>query len=120
MRPADRKLREALGGRVKRRREALKLTQARLGEKVGMDESAIRAVEAGRRGLSLETLVSMSKALKCGTGELVGDEVRFGYAESEITAIVRELDEEWQAIVLETLRSVRNRMRSRQPGPGRG
>ena len=53
-----------IGERLKARREELVLSQAKLGEEIGVHRNNIGEVELGKRGMSLDTLAKYYKALK--------------------------------------------------------
>lgn len=62
--------------RVRAQRE---LTQAELARLAGVSASAISQVEAGRRGLSLDTVVGLSEQLQVSIDTLLGHEPDAGY-----------------------------------------
>ena len=96
-----------IGVRVKKAREDLGLTQAQLAGRLRLEPVTIRSVEAGRRGLSLETLVSVAKALHVPPSALLeGDAPDLSPLAQEVAELVGELDEGWQRTVLEVVRSI--------------
>jgi transcriptional regulator with XRE-family HTH domain len=104
-------LRRRVGGRVRRRRQELELTQEALAEKVGLDESSIRAIEAGRRGVSLEVLVGLAEALSVEPGALVDEKLSATTHETEAARLVRTLDAAWQRSAVRILREIHGRVR---------
>ena len=75
-----------IGERIKKARLAAGYTQAKLGARCGMADSAIRRYESGRGNPTLETLQRIADALDVPVGELIGQ--------------VPEPDREWEEIVL--------------------
>lgn len=63
-----------LGEGLKRLRRDRSLTQRQLADMAGVTPAAISQAETGRRGLSLETLVSLCEALGTGLDDLLGAE----------------------------------------------
>ena len=53
-----------LGEQLKARRVALGISQAKLGEVLGIHRNNVGESELGKRGMSLETLTKYCKALK--------------------------------------------------------
>jgi len=60
-----------LGANVRRERVALKMTQERLAEKVGVNPRTIQKIEAGRLNILVTTLARIQAALGCGWDELM-------------------------------------------------
>ncbi|MEM8504168.1 MAG: helix-turn-helix transcriptional regulator [Cyanobacteria bacterium P01_D01_bin.1] len=60
------------GSEVKRRRIALGLSQEELAYFCELHRTYIGSIERGERNISLQNIVSISKALKCSPGELLG------------------------------------------------
>lgn len=67
---------EALGRRVRTQRKLLGITQEELSERVGVSCSYIGLIERGDRKLSIETLVSLSEALRISCDSLLQDSLR--------------------------------------------
>lgn len=63
---------ETIGNRIKKARNAEGLTQAQLGQRCGMADSAIRRYESGRGNPTLVTLQRIADALDIPVGELLG------------------------------------------------
>lgn len=59
----ERRAREHLAANVRRHRLAARLTQAGLGERVGVEPWFIRAIEAAREAPSFKTLVMLARVL---------------------------------------------------------
>lgn len=67
-----------VGIRIRCRREALKITQEKLASLCGLELTSIQKIEAGERGMSLQSLASMSLHLHVTTDYLLfGDEDNF-------------------------------------------
>ena len=56
---------------IKGRLEALSMTQKELGERMGLDESRISYILAGKRPLRTDHLVYMCEALKCEPDDVI-------------------------------------------------
>lgn len=67
-----------LGTRIAQRRKAQELTQAELGELVGVTQQQIASFETGRRRMPISTLPLLAKALGVSIEELVGEQPRPG------------------------------------------
>jgi DNA-binding XRE family transcriptional regulator len=62
------------GDRVRERRRTLKMTQEELANAVGIKQGFLSFVEAGKRDVSTDTLVALSRILRTTVGYLVGEE----------------------------------------------
>ena len=60
----------ALGQNVRKRREALGLTQEALSDKAGLDQTYISGIERGLRNPGIINIAKLAKALKISTAEL--------------------------------------------------
>ena len=67
-----------LGTRIAERRKAQDLTQAQLGELVGMTQQQIASFETGRRRMPISTLPLLAKALGTSIEELIGEPAKPG------------------------------------------
>ena len=65
----------ALGGRIRRRRRMMKITQAELAMYTGLSRPYVGLVERGERKLSVETLVAIANTLGTGADYLLGEEL---------------------------------------------
>jgi transcriptional regulator with XRE-family HTH domain len=63
-----------LGTRIAERRKAQDLTQAQLGELVGVTQQQIASFEIGRRRMPISALPPLAKALAVSIEELVGEQ----------------------------------------------
>ncbi|MBK9137478.1 MAG: helix-turn-helix transcriptional regulator [Verrucomicrobia bacterium] len=61
----------SLGLNVRRRREALDLTQEALAEKAGLDQTYISGIERGVRNPGIKNVVRLARALGIPTAKLV-------------------------------------------------
>ena len=68
---ADQKLLDAFAAKVVQRRAQLDVSQFVLADKSGLHFTTISAVETGRRGISLESLMRLAKGLEMTVSELV-------------------------------------------------
>ena len=62
---------ERIGARIRGLRKAQKLTQAELGERLGVKKSTVSDWEAGRRGFNTRLLRSIAQALSCSIEYLI-------------------------------------------------
>lgn len=65
---------KTFGQRITDMRKARGLTQAQLGETLGLDQTAVASYEIGRRRVPLSLLAPLAKALGVSVAELVEDE----------------------------------------------
>jgi transcriptional regulator with XRE-family HTH domain len=65
---------EAVGTRIRQRREGLNLTQAQLGERCGLHRTFIGSVERGERNVAILNLRAIARALRVSLPELLADE----------------------------------------------
>ena len=65
---------KTFGQRLTDMRKAWGLTQAALGEALGLDQTAVASYEIGRRRVPLSLLAPLAKALGVSVAELVEDE----------------------------------------------
>lgn len=64
---------KAIGQRIKQAREAKRLTQEQLAEKVGLSASHISVIERGIKSPRLETLVEILNTLKVDANSVLSD-----------------------------------------------
>jgi len=62
-----------LGARIRVLRQQRDLTQAKLAKLLGTKQTAISEVERGNRGLSLQQLVKLARALKTTPNDILGE-----------------------------------------------
>ena len=60
----------AVGQNVRKRREALGLTQEALSDKAGLDQTYISGIERGLRNPGIINIAKLAKALKISVAEL--------------------------------------------------
>lgn len=63
-----------LGSRIAERRKAQDLTQAQLGDLVGVTQQQIASFEIGRRRMPISTLPALARALGTSIEELIGEQ----------------------------------------------
>ena len=64
-------IQKKLGQRIKERRLELKMTQAKLADKTGLDRTYISGLEGGRRNPALRNLNRLATALKISIDQLM-------------------------------------------------
>lgn len=69
----EKQLDVAIGKAVTDRREAVGMTQRRLGEAIGVTFQQVQKYETGKNRIAASKLVLAAKALKCDVAELVGE-----------------------------------------------
>jgi transcriptional regulator with XRE-family HTH domain len=70
MRPG---LETRFGQAVRRRREALGISQEALADAAGVHRTYIGSVERGERNISLRNIIRLAAALGCGAADLVAE-----------------------------------------------
>ena len=91
-----------IGGRIKSVRKALRLTQAHVAEKAGIDTSFYGQIERGTNIPSLKTFVAIASALKVNPAELLaragrGKERLY---ETAVEGLLDGLDQKRKALLL--------------------
>src|SRR5581483_6232460 len=64
--------RKEIGARLRALRKARGLTQAQLAKALGTQQTAVSQVEIGNRGLTVQQVVKLAKALKVSTDAILG------------------------------------------------
>jgi len=62
----------ALGARIRDRRRSLKMSQSKLGDRLGVTFQQVQKYERGANRVSISSLVLISEALGCTVGDLLG------------------------------------------------
>ena len=65
---------QAVGLRIRTRREAQNLTQAQLGDRCDLDRTFIGSVERGERNVAILNLRKIAQALRVPLGDLLADQ----------------------------------------------
>ncbi len=68
----------ALGACIRSERVALKMTQERLAELVGVNPRTVQKIEAGKLNILVTTLARIQAALDCDWDDLLGSRQRRG------------------------------------------
>ena len=68
----------ALGACIRSERVALKMTQERLAELVGVNPRTVQKIEAGKLNILVTTLARIQVALDCDWADLLGSRRRRG------------------------------------------
>jgi transcriptional regulator with XRE-family HTH domain len=95
-----------LGERVRVARETIPMAQKDLAALVDVDDSAIRAIEKGRRGVSIETLLKLADTLHVPASSLLGEGSVKDRAAKAAARIVEQLDVDDQKLALRLLRQL--------------
>lgn len=82
-----------LGARIKALREQQQMTQAALGEAVGVDQSAVSRIEDGSRPLAARELAAASSALGVTVAALLDEE-------ASVPALLRAGDSDGEGVQL--------------------
>jgi len=92
-------MKQSIGIRVKRLREARKLTQAGLAEQCGMSTRSISNIECGGNYPSFENLIAIADVLECQLSDIIDKPVK-GKArlrldnEAKLIATIKSLSNE--------------------------
>ncbi|MFN3627289.1 MAG: helix-turn-helix domain-containing protein [Parvibaculum sp.] len=68
----EKRLDAQIGDTIRKRREALGVTQAQLGAAIGVTFQQVQKYEQGRNRVAASKLILVAEALKCDVGELCG------------------------------------------------
>lgn len=101
---------KGIGRRVRQARKCLEMTQVQLAERLELEESTVRAIETGRRGVSVETLVRLGGALHVPPGALLEDVRAASKPEAEAARLLQDLDATWKSAVLRVVREIHGRV----------
>ena len=101
-----------VGLEIKRRREALGISQNQLAKRSGCAQSTLSAIEKTTKKPSTETLRGIASALGCTVAELMGETGEhpagdhLSPAERELVVLFRDLNDAGQALAVKQLRSL--------------
>ena len=101
---------QALGERVRRKRQQMKITQEQLAERIGVSHSFVGHIERGTRKASLDTLVLLCKELQVSADFLLQDSVPFNNF-----ALSEQLTPQQRAAVANILHTLENTMKDWHP-----
>ena len=96
-----------LGGRLREERQSMRMTQERLAELAGCNDSYIGQVERGTKNPSLEMLVNIAKALGVTLDYLLNDNMSFAVDSgltSELVGLLKGRSSEDVRLVLQMTR----------------
>lgn len=92
-----------IGAEIKRRREALGISQNQLAKRSGCAQSTLSAIENTTKKPSSETLAGIAEALGCTVAELMGETPsaapRLTAEERQLLRVFRQLNESGRAYV---------------------
>lgn len=69
---------EELGKSIRARREELKITQAELGDRLGLSRTSVTNIECGRQRLLIEQFCRLADVLKCNRDTLLSSALSTG------------------------------------------
>ena len=95
------------GERVRNRRDMLNLTQEYIAEKVGISIRFYQALERGEKGVSLNTLIGLSKALDFSIDYLLFGDLSYPL-KNPMTDILNELSQQQRTDALTILQIYAN------------
>lgn len=84
-------LREEVGNRIKMIRETQKLTREKLAEDAEISSKFLYEVEKGRKGLSAESLLKISKTLSCSCDYILTGETFVWDKEEKMSLLLQKL-----------------------------
>ena len=82
-----------LGTRIAERRKAQDLTQAQLGELVGITQQQIASFEIGRRRIPVSALPLLAKALHVSIEELIGTPAKTAHKRGPAPKLQQQLEQ---------------------------
>lgn len=97
-----------IGNRMKAVRSAMRMTQAQVAEKAGIDTSFYGQIERGANIPSLKTFAAIARALKADPGDLfpARPPAKERLYESAMTRLLDGLDPKKKALVLGLLKDI--------------
>lgn len=97
-----------IGARMKSVRQALRLTQAQVAERAGIDHSFYGQIERGVNIPSLKTFVAVARALKVNPGDLLAGcaQVKERLYETVMESLLAGLSDKRKAMVLGLLKDI--------------
>jgi len=99
----DRELARSIGGRLKTRRKALRLTQDQLAERLGIEKETVSRLETGFVTPSIGRLSTLAEALDLSLEELLRDvSDRPADQAGSLIAAIQTLPAEERALVIRT------------------
>lgn len=96
-----------LGNRIREERLRCRLTQERLAERVGCNESYIGQIERGTKNPSLETVVGIANALNVSVDYLLAENVNISQTDgliNELVSHIKHRDPEYVRLMINTNR----------------
>ncbi len=80
----ERRFLQAIGLRVRKRREAQNLTQAQLGQRCGLHRTFVGSVERGERNLAILNLRKIAQVLRVSLQDLLADKENAAAGEDDV------------------------------------
>ncbi|MBI4350118.1 MAG: helix-turn-helix transcriptional regulator [Elusimicrobia bacterium] len=102
-----------IGRRMKSVRTALRLTQAQVAEKAGIDTSFYGQIERGANIPSLRTFAAVAAALKLDASDLLPRQPRGRLHETAVENLLAGLDSKRKALVLGLVKDIVARYKER-------
>ena len=82
---------EQIGRRIRTQRKSLRITRDELAESIGVSVNFCSDIELGKKGMSIETLVKMAKALHVSTDYILLGQTQTGDT-SSISVLLKSCD----------------------------
>lgn len=103
----------SIGLRIKHLRSEKHITQEQLAEAIDSDRSTIAHIEIGQQGLSIDTLIAISNALKVSSDDILVDNLLHPFTNQDTDAHYLLLDctQQETKIIIETMRSLREALK---------
>lgn len=92
---------QAVGHQIRNRRQAAEMTQAALGEAIGVTFQQVQKYETGSNRLSVAMIVKIAAALHCPVSDLLGAAIPEGagrHAQGATIGVVRHLSDMYQEL----------------------
>ena len=104
----------ALGERIRKKRKALNITQAQLGETSQVEPSNISHIERGATKVSLPTLIKIANALNASLDELVYDSINNNHhiSVNELNEALSDCSDSELKSIIEMVKSTKSILRN--------
>lgn len=110
-----------IGNNVRRIRQSMQISQEVLAEKAGISPVSVARIEGGTRGISMDVLISLTKALETTPNEILAgitEEVKADY-NVEFAKIVKDCSDYEKRLIIGIAEGTRDVLR-RNPASSKG